>query len=73
MASLGRLVLGWVALSRILVMMLPSGFAPQLRGFYTRHAISDPTETHEQVVQLCLDQLCTVPGIEQVRGASKGS
>ena len=73
MAFLALLVLGWVALSRIPLMMLPSGFDPPFLYLYIPYANSTPADTDEQVVQPMLEQLGTVPGIKRVRSRANTS
>ena len=56
-------VLGWIALWRIPLQMMPSGYSPPFLWVWVPYADSTPIETEQSVLLPLEEQIATVPGL----------
>ncbi len=73
MALCALLVVGYIALTRIPVELMPAGYSPPFLGVWTPYPNSNPREVEEQIAKPIEEQIRTLSGVRSVRTASSAN
>ncbi len=67
------LVVGYIALTRIPVELMPAGFSPPFLGVWTPYPNSNPREVEEQIAKPIEEQVRTLSGVRSVSTSSSAN